>query len=64
MLEATFESKMIEAPTCGLFVNWLYTQELKYSDGQKPRMVEYAKLWVLAERFLVPDLPQKLLVNI
>ncbi len=40
----------------GYFVNWLYTQKLETETGEPLRLIEHAKLWVLAKRFMVEKL--------
>lgn len=51
----------VSASTFGLFVHWLYTQALEQTCGSPLSMLQNAKLFVLAERFMVPSLPQQLL---
>jgi hypothetical protein len=51
----------IEAPIFGFFNNWLYTQKVVNEDGNRLQLIEYAKLWSLSQRFLMPDLQATLL---
>ncbi|KUJ07470.1 uncharacterized protein LY89DRAFT_556207, partial [Mollisia scopiformis] len=39
-----------------LFVDWLYTQEIRYDDAETSSMMTLARLWILADRFLIPKL--------
>ncbi|PMD63524.1 uncharacterized protein K444DRAFT_660989 [Hyaloscypha bicolor E] len=51
----------VEAPIFGFFNNWLYTQKVVNEDGNRLQLIEYAKLWSLSQRFLMPDLQAILL---
>jgi hypothetical protein len=63
-----FNSAMIEGQThtmiledvdpslFGLINNWLYTQNLIDEHGQCLRLIQYAKIWSLARRFLLTEL--------
>ncbi|KAH7333112.1 hypothetical protein BKA65DRAFT_40143 [Rhexocercosporidium sp. MPI-PUGE-AT-0058] len=42
--------------TFGIFVNWLYTQEIMSEDGEAPDIRSLVHLWLLADRILVPSL--------
>lgn len=47
----------IEAPAFGLLVHWLYTRKLKKGEGEDdPGLLLLAKVWALAERFIMPRL--------
>lgn len=54
----------IEAPLFGLFNNWLYTQQIVNEEGNRLQLIEYAKLWLLSQRFLMPGLKTTLLTEI
>ncbi|TVY89194.1 hypothetical protein LAWI1_G005964 [Lachnellula willkommii] len=49
----------VEAGIFGYLVNWLYTKEIIHPDDEEIQLVEFAKLWVLAGRFLIPRLQNK-----
>ena len=51
----------VEAPIFGFFSNWLYTQNIETEDGKGLQLIEYAKLWSLAQRFMVDNLPDTLI---
>jgi hypothetical protein len=51
----------VEAPIFGLFNNWLYTQKFETANGKRLQLLEYAKLWSLSQRFLMPALEAVLL---
>ncbi|KAE9376527.1 hypothetical protein N431DRAFT_452942 [Stipitochalara longipes BDJ] len=51
----------IEAPIFGLFNNWLYIRKVEREDGNALQLIEYAKLWSLSQRFLIPKLQAYLL---
>jgi hypothetical protein len=51
----------VEAPIFGLFNNWLSTQKFETADGKRLQLIEYAKLWSLSQRFLMPALAATLL---
>jgi len=51
----------VEAPIFGFFNNWLYTQKVVNEDGNRLQLIEYAKLWSLSQRFLMPELQAILL---
>jgi len=40
----------------GLLVNWLYTQKVEDAGDPYVRVAELAKLWTLAQRFIMPAL--------
>lgn len=40
----------------GIFVNWLYTQEIMSGDGEAPSVRSLVYLWLLADRILVSSL--------
>ncbi|KAH9212761.1 hypothetical protein DL95DRAFT_391069 [Leptodontidium sp. 2 PMI_412] len=40
----------------GIFVNWLYTQEIMSEDGEAPSVRSLVYLWLLADRILVSSL--------
>jgi len=42
-----------------IFINWLYTQEIKDVDGKIPVQDRLYELWILADRFLIPKLQNK-----
>lgn len=47
----------IESSAFGLLVHWIYTQSLKQDQGNdSPSVVLLAKVWSLAERFIMPRL--------
>jgi len=46
----------VEPVTFGLVINWLYTQKIIHPEDNKIQLVETAKLWVLAGRFIIPQL--------
>ncbi|TVY28164.1 hypothetical protein LHYA1_G002768 [Lachnellula hyalina] len=46
----------VEPVTFGLVTNWLYTQKIIHPEDKKVQLVEIANLWVLAGRFLIPQL--------
>ncbi|KAF8852848.1 hypothetical protein BDZ45DRAFT_749143 [Acephala macrosclerotiorum] len=48
----------LDANVFALFVEWLYTQNVpaEHNTGEKVTMLQYAKLWVLAKRFVIPTL--------
>jgi hypothetical protein len=48
----------------GVFSNWLYTQTILDSEGYQPDMCSLAHLWILADRFLVPRLQNKVVDNL
>ncbi len=54
----------VEAPIFGHFNNWLYTQKFETEDGKRLQLIEYAKLWSLAQRFLMPELKANLLQEV
>lgn len=43
----------------GVFSNWLYTQKILDSKGDQPDLGTLAHLWILADRFLVPVLQNR-----
>jgi hypothetical protein len=45
----------------GIFNNWLYTQKLEMEDGKRLKLIELAKFWSLAQRFMIFDLMERLL---
>jgi hypothetical protein len=49
----------IEADTFGLFVNWLYTQKIERADDTNLTAEELGKLWILGQRFIIPQLQNK-----
>lgn len=49
----------VEADIFGYVVNWLYTQKIIHPDDEEIQLLEFAKLWVLAGRFLIPRLQNK-----
>lgn len=56
----TIRVPSVEGPTFGLVVNWLYTQNIELAQEERPlRLMEAAKLWVVAEIFLLPSLQNK-----
>ncbi|CZR61814.1 uncharacterized protein PAC_11711 [Phialocephala subalpina] len=56
-----FEDGDIDILTFGTFVNWLYTQRAQNSSGDPLNLIEYAKLYTLFERFLIPDMTKSML---
>jgi hypothetical protein len=46
----------IDPSVFGLFNNWIYTQQIEHSDNRSLRILELAKLWTYADRFLTPSL--------
>ncbi len=48
----------------GVFSNWLYTQNILNSKGDRPDLGTLANLWILADRFLVPVLQNKVVDNL
>jgi hypothetical protein len=51
----------IEEQVFALFVNWIYTQEVVHEDGQSPGAKLLIKLWVLAQKLLVPELQNQMI---
>ncbi|TVY19578.1 hypothetical protein LARI1_G003407 [Lachnellula arida] len=46
----------------GLFVNWLYTQNVVQDQDNAPPMINLVDLWLLGDRFLIPSLQNETLV--
>jgi hypothetical protein len=46
----------VESGVFGLLVNWLYTQKVKDAEEPYVKATELAKLWNLAQRFIMPVL--------
>lgn len=57
-LTQTITLEDVSALIFGLFVHWLYFQKLSLPDGNLPTLLQHGKLYVLAERFMVPLLPK------
>jgi hypothetical protein len=51
----------IEPHNFGIFNNWLYTQKVENEDGNRLKLIELAKFWSLAQRFIIFDLAERLL---
>lgn len=72
--EAAFNGNFVEGETqvlelddtdpriFGMFVNWIYTQELVNEEGNSPSCTSCINLWILADRLLVPSLQNQALV--
>lgn len=43
-----------------ILVNWIYYRVVTDAKSERPDLVICAKLWILADRFLVPDLQMTL----
>lgn len=54
----------IEAPIFGYFVNWLYVHRMVDAEGHNLNLVDYAKLWVLADRFRMKILAEIILMAV
>jgi hypothetical protein len=50
------ELEDIQPQAFNIFVNWLYTQEIKDVHGKIPTKNKLCELWILADRFLIPKL--------
>lgn len=50
-----------EPKTFGIFVNWLYTQQIVNEEGAIPRSSTLIDLWILADKILVPSLQNQTL---
>ncbi|PVH71818.1 hypothetical protein DL98DRAFT_89832 [Cadophora sp. DSE1049] len=46
----------VKPETFGIFVNWIYTQDVVSEDGEVPNVHGLIHLWLLADRILVPSL--------
>ncbi|KAH7382020.1 hypothetical protein BKA64DRAFT_713263 [Cadophora sp. MPI-SDFR-AT-0126] len=51
----------VQPPVFGMFVNWLYTQEIVMEDGEPPNVHGLVHLWLLADRILVPSLQNQVI---
>jgi hypothetical protein len=51
----------VEPPIFGIFNNWLYTQKIENEDGKRLKLIDLAKFWSLAQRFMISDLAATLL---
>jgi hypothetical protein len=40
----------------GLFLNWIYYQKIRNAEGQRPGLIDLAKLWALGEQFQIAAL--------
>jgi len=40
----------------GIFSNWIYSQKILNHDNEVPHLLSLGRLWVLADRFLIPSL--------
>ena len=63
---AEAETQMVELyevkpETFGIFVNWIYTQDIFSEGGEIPNVQGLVHLWLLADRLLVPSLQNKAL---
>ncbi len=48
----------------GMFLNWLYSQEVVDDEGNSPSCSDYINLWILADRLLVPTLQTHVLAQL
>jgi hypothetical protein len=48
----------------GILVNWIYTQGVEIDNGTWPNLVTCAKLWILADRFLMRKMQNDVMVKI
>ena len=48
--------KDIEEKVFHLLVHWLYTQRLDVADGEAKALILFTKLWLMADRFMMPAL--------
>ena len=52
----------VDAKLFGIFTNWLYTQDLMNGDGNYlSDIADLAKLWILAQRFLMPRMQNQVM---
>ncbi|TVY47516.1 hypothetical protein LOCC1_G003653 [Lachnellula occidentalis] len=54
----------VEPEIFGYMVNWLYTQKIIHPEDKGIEPVEFAKLWVLAGRFMIPQLQNEAIQRI
>jgi hypothetical protein len=47
--------------TFGVFSNWLYTQKIHGASGESPDLCILAQVWILADRFLIPNWKDKVM---
>lgn len=59
-----FDDDDIHFSVFGFFVNWLYTQKIQGKHGEPLKLINLAKLYMLFERFQVPNMGSKLLKEI
>jgi len=49
----------VDSKVFGLLVTWVYQQEIE--GGKSQRLLQLVKLWMLAERCLIPDLQNQVM---
>ena len=45
----------VDEKAFGILVNWLYTQDIFSENGDQPSLAPLARLWIMAEEFLMPE---------
>jgi len=50
--------------TFGIFVNWLYTQNIINEEGDSPSSSTCIRLWILADKILAPQLQNQALIHL
>jgi len=48
--------KNVEEKVLLLLVHWLYAQRLDVADGEAKTLILFTKLWLMADRFMMPAL--------
>jgi hypothetical protein len=51
----------VDLMTFGIFSNWLYTQKILDATKERPDLCILAQVWILADRFLIPNLQDKVM---
>jgi hypothetical protein len=46
----------VDLKAFGIIANWMYTQDIVASSGELPDFCTLARVWILADRFLIPKL--------
>jgi hypothetical protein len=53
----------VDLEAFGIIVNWMYTKDIVASNGEQPGLCTLARVWILADRFLIPKLQNQAMEN-
>jgi hypothetical protein len=62
-IEGTTQSMTLDVDKVafGVFANWFYSQVVVTDTGGRPYLVTLARVWIMAENFLIPELQNQVM---